>query len=391
MFGLMGFLALPFCIGGSGLFSSVGLSGTAASSSCPEFISSNSSFVSQVSSFCTEAAIICNSLLHPRMPSLQLPLAGPSTHPPSSSEVSSAVAAAAVTSPFCPALPPPFPAARIPAPGPLPANSLGLPLSGLAAAQLPPRLIPEEPAPPLSPGTAEAAALATGAKLRRSVFIHYDKEEEEDVEISLESDSDDSVVIVPKGQLGKMPSTLGSGTASVATPAPMPLPAPPAATTPLPMSPSVACEEDPLEAPAPLPLGAPPPSLAAAALPPSPVAVAGEAPVPALLEEDPTVININSSEEEDEDEEEEEEEDFPEDEEYLDEEEEVRLMLRLGPRPQSPPLPGCLLLEAGHPWGSVVWAEPTTLIPTAWRGRQPFFGRRFAVTSGEQRTGPLGS
>ncbi|XP_063157862.1 proline-, glutamic acid- and leucine-rich protein 1 [Candoia aspera] len=272
-----------------------------------------------VSSFCMEAAIICNSLLHPRVPSLQLHLAGPSVHLPGSSEVSPAVAvAAAATSPFCPALPPPFPAARPPAPGPLPANSLGLPLSGLPTAQLPPRLLPEEPAPPLSPGMAEAAALAAGAKLRRSVFIHYDKEEEEDVEISLESDSDDSVVIVPKGQLGKTPSAPCSGAAPVAAPVAAPPPAPPATATPLPASPS-ACEEAPLEPPAPLPLGAPPPPLAAAVLPPSPVAVAGEAPVPALLEEDPTVININSSEEE---EEEEEEEDFPEDEEYLEEEEE---------------------------------------------------------------------
>lgn len=36
---------------------------------------------------------------------------------------------------------------------------------------------------------------------RRPVFVRYDKEEPEDVEISLESDSDDSVVIVPPGML----------------------------------------------------------------------------------------------------------------------------------------------------------------------------------------------
>ncbi|KAM3822910.1 proline-, glutamic acid- and leucine-rich protein 1 [Vipera latastei] len=275
----------------------------------------------QVSSFCMEAAIICNALLHPRVPSLQLPLVAPSTHLPGSSEVSPAAAVAAATlSPFRPAVPVPFPDPRPlpPAPGPLPANSLGLPLPGLAAPQLPPRLIPEEPVPPPSPGTAEAAALATGAKLRRSVFVHYDKEEEDDVEISLESDSDDSVVIVPKGQLGKATSTLNSAPVPAAAPAPPPLPIPPAAL-PLPTSPLVACEEAPLESPAPLALAIPPPASAAPVRPSSPVAAAAEAPLPALLEEDPTVININSSEEE---EEEEEEEDFPEDEEYLDEEEE---------------------------------------------------------------------
>ncbi|XP_032092805.1 proline-, glutamic acid- and leucine-rich protein 1 isoform X2 [Thamnophis elegans] len=277
-----------------------------------------------VSSFCTEAAVICSALLHPRVPSLQLPLAAPPAHLPASSEVSPAAAVAAATlSPFCPAVPVPFPAPRpLPlAPGPLPPNSLGLPLPGLAAPQPPPRLIPEEPLPPPSPGTAETAALATGAKLRRSVFVHYDKEEEEDVEISLESDSDDSVVIVPKGQLGKMTSTLNSAPLPAPALPPAPLPAPPPPPPPLPTSPLVACEEEaPLEPPAPLSLGIPPPPAPAApVLPPSPVAVAAEAPLPALLEEDPTVININSSEEE---EEEEEEEDFPEDEEYLDEEEE---------------------------------------------------------------------
>ncbi|XP_058037298.1 proline-, glutamic acid- and leucine-rich protein 1 isoform X2 [Ahaetulla prasina] len=274
-----------------------------------------------VSSFCTEAAVICSALLHPRVPSLQLPLAAPSTHLPGSSEVSPAVMVAAATlSPFCPAVPVPFPGPRPlpPAPGPLPPNSLGLPLPGFAAPQPPPRLVPEEPLPPPSPGTAEAAALATGAKLRRSVFVHYDKEEEEDVEISLESDSDDSVVIVPKGQLGKTTSTLNSATVPAAAPAPPPLPAPPA-PPPLPTSPLVACEEAPLEPPTPLSLGIPPPPSATPVLPSSPVAVAAEAPLPALLEEDPTVININSSEEE---EEEEDDDDFPEDEEYLDEEEE---------------------------------------------------------------------
>ena len=33
------------------------------------------------------------------------------------------------------------------------------------------------------------------------MFVHYDKEEPEDVEISLDSDCDDSVVIFPPGML----------------------------------------------------------------------------------------------------------------------------------------------------------------------------------------------
>ncbi|KAJ6654916.1 hypothetical protein lerEdw1_006387 [Lerista edwardsae] len=236
----------------------------------------------QVSSFCAEALVTCNALLHPRVPALQLPLTGAPAPLSGSSEISPATA-----SPFRPAPPLPFPVPRLPppaSPSALPsvatsANSLGLSLPGLASAQLPPRLTPEEPALPQSPGTAEAAALAAGAKMRRSIFIHYDKEEEEDVEISLESDSDDSVVIVPKGLLGKTASTSPAVAAAVA-PGPLPqqqwgsqLPLPP---------------------------------------------VTSETPLAALVEEDPTVININSSEEEEED-----EEDFPEEEEeYLEEEEE---------------------------------------------------------------------
>uniref|UniRef100_A0ABM5EJU9 Proline-, glutamic acid- and leucine-rich protein 1 n=1 Tax=Pogona vitticeps TaxID=103695 RepID=A0ABM5EJU9_9SAUR len=295
----------------------------------------------QVSSFCAEALVVCSALLHPRVPSLQLPLAGPQAPPPGSSE--SSPAGAATASPFRPAPPLPFPAVRLPPPASpsaapsmaASATSLGLPLPGLASAQLPPRLNPEEPTLPPSPGTAEAVALAAGAKLRRSVFIHYDKEEEEDVEISLESDSDDSVVIVPKGLLGKGGALGTSGpVATTAAPAapPAPLPPPPALSAapssppPPPPPPPPPSEEAPPEAVVPLPLGPPPlaPPPAAVALPSSPAPEASDAALPALMEEDPTVININSSEEEEEeeDEEDEEEEDFPEDEEYFDDEEE---------------------------------------------------------------------
>ncbi|XP_053115436.1 proline-, glutamic acid- and leucine-rich protein 1 [Hemicordylus capensis] len=289
----------------------------------------------QVSSFCAEALVLCGALVHPRVPSLQLPLAGPPAPPLGASELSPAAA-----SPFRPAPPLPFPAARLlppaspssaPPAGAASAGALGLPLPGLASAQLPPRLTPEEPTLPASPGTAEAAALAAGAKLRRSVFIHYDQEEEEDVEISLESDSDDSVVIVPRGQLGKIANSttavaLGAApTPPTLLPLPPPPPPPPPSASPPPVS-----EEPPPEPAVPLPLGAPvlppppPPPPAAVVLPPSPVPVLSETPLPALVEEDPTVININSSEEDDEEEEdeEEEEEDFPEDEEYFDDEEE---------------------------------------------------------------------
>ncbi|XP_060111422.1 proline-, glutamic acid- and leucine-rich protein 1 [Heteronotia binoei] len=287
----------------------------------------------QVSSFCAEALVTCNALLHPRVPSLQLPLAGPSGPPPGSSEISSP----AMASPFRPTPPLPFPAARLPPPaspsappsvGP-PANSLGLPLPNLSLGQLPPRLTPEEPTLPASPGTAEAAALAAGAKMRRPIFIHYDKEEEEDVELSLESDSDDSVVIVPKGLLGKTANHMSGAVVTVPAPAPaVPLPLPPAAPPPPvpPSSPPGPAQEEALAEP--LPLGPPlPPSAAPLVLPPSPAPpMASEASLPALVEEEedtPTVININSSEEDEEDEEEEDdEEDFPEDEEYFDEEEE---------------------------------------------------------------------
>uniref|UniRef100_A0ACB8EXN0 Uncharacterized protein n=2 Tax=Sphaerodactylus townsendi TaxID=933632 RepID=A0ACB8EXN0_9SAUR len=283
----------------------------------------------QVASFCAEAMVVCNSLVHPRAPSLQLPLAGSSGPPPGSSELSPATA-----SPFRPTPPLPFPTARLPPPvspsappsAAPSANPLGLPMPSLSLGQLPPRLTPEEPSLPASPGTAEAAALAAGAKMRRPIFIHYDKEEEEDVELSLESDSDDSVVIVPKGQLGKLVNhtSVMAAPPVVAVPSPAPPappPLPPAAPPALPASPPPALEEALAEPAVPLPLGPlppPPPPLAAPlVLPPSPAPLASDASRAALLEEGPpTVININSSEEEDD------EEDFPEGEEFFDEEEE---------------------------------------------------------------------
>lgn len=51
---------------------------------------------------------------------------------------------------------------------------------------------------------AELAGLAAPSETQRQVFVRYDKEEPEDVEISLESDSDDSVVIMPQGMMLEM-------------------------------------------------------------------------------------------------------------------------------------------------------------------------------------------
>ncbi len=51
---------------------------------------------------------------------------------------------------------------------------------------------------PAQPGELEGLGALEG---QRQVFVRYDKEEPEDVEISLESDSDDSVVIMPVGMM----------------------------------------------------------------------------------------------------------------------------------------------------------------------------------------------
>ncbi|XP_031687205.1 proline-, glutamic acid- and leucine-rich protein 1 [Oncorhynchus kisutch] len=104
--------------------------------------------IHKVSSFCTEALTICNSLLHPCTPSLSFPL---TLKPPQASNLLGG-----------PAPGPPFPSSLD--------NRLPLVLPGLSGGQ-------------------------------RPVFILYDKEEASDVEISLESDSDDCVVIVPQRML----------------------------------------------------------------------------------------------------------------------------------------------------------------------------------------------
>ncbi|KAJ8282020.1 hypothetical protein COCON_G00045390 [Conger conger] len=159
-----------------------------------------------VSSFCAEALTVCNSLLHPRTPSLALPLpsltlkhtaAAPTLTPSQNPSLSlpSLLGGPAQGAPF-------------PARHPLslgPAGLLG-PLENHLP--LPPSVLPPQAGPattagdlllsPPQPGELAALGAPEG---HRPVFVRYDKEEAEDVEISLESDSDDSVVIVPQGML----------------------------------------------------------------------------------------------------------------------------------------------------------------------------------------------
>ncbi|XP_053318525.1 proline-, glutamic acid- and leucine-rich protein 1 isoform X2 [Spea bombifrons] len=238
----------------------------------------------QVSVFCTEALAICRVLIHPRAPSLQHPLPAQGPRPPAQSGDQ------LNQRPLAPP-PPSFPA-------PAPVNHL--PLRPLAAPQ------PSEPAvPPTEPSPPSEETF--GGKSKRAVFIHFDKEEPSDVEISLESDSDDSVVIVPEGLLTK--------------PVPQPEVSPPSVKPP-----SEEPTEPPVQPVVPSASSVPPPPVchgpSPAALPPPEVH-----PQP-VAEGNMTVININSSDDEegeDEEEEDEEEEVMYEDEEeefYDDEEEE---------------------------------------------------------------------
>ncbi|XP_039465175.1 proline-, glutamic acid- and leucine-rich protein 1 isoform X2 [Oreochromis aureus] len=160
----------------------------------------------KVSSFCAEALTICNLILHPRFPSIALPLP-PLTMKPSS------------TTPVLPSSQGPAPGLTLPtllggpAPGPpFPTrHSLNLgPASLLSSFENHLSLVPGLPGQGptsgdmiLSPHThhqPDPAGLGP-PEGQRPVFVRFDKEEAEDVEISLASDSDDSVVIVPPGML----------------------------------------------------------------------------------------------------------------------------------------------------------------------------------------------
>ncbi|KAM7365938.1 hypothetical protein PAMP_015415 [Pampus punctatissimus] len=159
----------------------------------------------KVSSSCTEALTICNSLLHPRTPSIALPLPPLALKPTPNAPVlsSSQGPSPALTLPTLlggPASGPPFPTR----------HSLGLgPASLLGSLEnhlsLVPGLQGHGPGDMiLSPHTHHSTPDPAGLgppEGQRPVFVRYDKEEAEDVEISLASDSDDSVVIVPPGML----------------------------------------------------------------------------------------------------------------------------------------------------------------------------------------------
>ncbi|KAJ1084355.1 hypothetical protein NDU88_004505, partial [Pleurodeles waltl] len=272
----------------------------------------------EVLSFCAEAMVISSCLIHPRVPSLQIPVV--------SSGISSAdlhklptQGPPQVQSPFRHSVPTPLP---IPPSSPHPqSNHIGLPLQGNSMiSRLPPSMLQAPVMPPCTVATENHNSVPHlggdpllqdmqspteelfGGKAHRPLFIHYDKEEASDVEISLESDSDDSVVIVPEGLLSKPPEAL------IPTKGPEEVEE---AATEATVVPITAASLD---------ISVPPPVLAPVLPPPPALSVptpqqATESPA-ATLEEDLTVININSSDDEEED-----EEDYPEDDEFFDEEE----------------------------------------------------------------------
>uniref|UniRef100_A0A3Q3E5A5 Proline-, glutamic acid- and leucine-rich protein 1 n=1 Tax=Labrus bergylta TaxID=56723 RepID=A0A3Q3E5A5_9LABR len=138
----------------------------------------------KVSSFCTEALTVCNALLHPRVSPISLPLPPLTLKPTPSAPVLSSAQGTGLTLPTLlggPAPGTPFPSRH--SLGLAPASLLGSLENHLS---LVPGLTPLGWAPPEG---------------QRPVFVRYDREEAEDVEISLASDSDDSVVIVPPGML----------------------------------------------------------------------------------------------------------------------------------------------------------------------------------------------
>ncbi|KAM3590795.1 uncharacterized protein V6R79_016797 [Siganus canaliculatus] len=154
----------------------------------------------KVSTFCTEALTICNSLLHPRTPSIALPLP-PLTLKPT---------------PAAPVLPSP----QAPNPGLTLPTLLGGPSTGppfptrhtigmgstslLGSLENHLSLVPPSTGDMILPPHAHHQQDMAGMgppEGQRPVFVRYDREEAEDVEISLASDSDDSVVIVPPGLL----------------------------------------------------------------------------------------------------------------------------------------------------------------------------------------------
>ncbi|XP_065806306.1 proline-, glutamic acid- and leucine-rich protein 1 isoform X1 [Labrus bergylta] len=156
----------------------------------------------KVSSFCTEALTVCNALLHPRVSPISLPLPPLTLKPTPSAPVLSSAQGTGLTLPTLlggPAPGTPFPSRH--SLGLAPASLLGslenhlslvpgLPGQAPADMILTPHAHHQQDPPGLGPPEGQ-----------RPVFVRYDREEAEDVEISLASDSDDSVVIVPPGML----------------------------------------------------------------------------------------------------------------------------------------------------------------------------------------------
>ncbi|XP_077445797.1 proline-, glutamic acid- and leucine-rich protein 1 [Stigmatopora argus] len=235
----------------------------------------------KVSSFCAEALTVCNSLVHPRAPSIALAL------PPLNLK-------GAPSAPVLPSSQGPTPGLPLPTilggPGstvPFPArHSLGLLGSLENHLSLVPGHAPSDVI--LSPhGHQQPEPAGLGLpEGQRPVFVRYDKEEDEDAEISLDSDSDDSVVIIPPGMLAT--ATREPAEVSAAAPPQNPTVVPPAAgglaTEP---APPVTVEAVPLPndlaaAPSPLPSApinsfAPPPSSGVA---PFPMGAAGASEMP---------------------------------------------------------------------------------------------------------------
>ncbi|KAG7330198.1 hypothetical protein KOW79_006420 [Hemibagrus wyckioides] len=164
-----------------------------------------------VSSFCAEALTICNALLHPRTPSISLPLPPLALKPTSASSVLAPTQNPSLSLPTL---------LGAPAPGPSFASRHPLSLDSASLLGSLENHVPLGPPVLSTPGgvtgaqgelllsspaqAAELAGLAAPPETQRQVFVRYDKEEPEDVEISLESDSDDSVVIMPQGMMQEM-------------------------------------------------------------------------------------------------------------------------------------------------------------------------------------------
>ncbi|KAK7176642.1 hypothetical protein R3I93_000773 [Phoxinus phoxinus] len=158
-----------------------------------------------VSSFCAEALTICNTLIHPRTPSISLPLT-PLTLKSTASASGQNPSLTIPTLLGGATTGPPFPARHPMGLGP--ATLLGSLENHLPLA---PPVLPTPGGTTVSPGDLLLSPSQPGdlaglgaPESQRQVFVRYDKEEPEDVEISLESDSDDSVVIMPVGMMMEM-------------------------------------------------------------------------------------------------------------------------------------------------------------------------------------------